>query len=131
MAAVLARVHTPLAAPAEGWWERRAFRDLARDAMAAHLGTPLVPGPTSPAPCAFDLASRDGRVVGDAHALTPYNARKVVARAWLLSEAQADVRFIVFGRDLRLARTWMARHARHFPGVRFFFLAGEGDLRPL
>lgn len=131
MAAVLAHVHAPLAPPVEGWWERRAFRDLARDAMAAQLDTPLGPGPTSQAPSAFDLASRDGRIVGDAHALTPYNARKVVARAWLLSEAQAEVRFIVFGRDLRLAHAWMARHARHFPQVRFFFLAGASDLRPL
>ena len=50
---------------------------------------------------------------------------------WLLEKTNADVAFLVFGKDRDLPQRWLKRFGALAPGVRFFFLDDDGGLTEL
>lgn len=84
----------------------------------------------------FDLASADGRVIGEVMRLS---AGKVPAArfpaisesTWILEKIDADVKFIAFVGDPRVPRLWLERYRRLVDGVRFLYIGRDGKIEEL
>lgn len=117
----------------------RAFEELARSVMSAHLGVPLMPGRAPGVPKAFAMVSLDEDIVGDARYFTlarwqrlPLAKFSVISEAaWLLEKTRASTRFLVFGSDRQVPLLWLKRYGNLVSGVDFYFLTDDGELEQL
>ena len=119
----------------------QTFEEMARKKMAEHFGVEVFPFPYKAEgwPKAFDIVSRDLKVVGDAKRysmvrgvrIPPAKFSTISEHVWLLEKIQAERKFLVFGRDKRVPEEWLKRYGHLVEGVEFYFLDNEGNLERL
>jgi hypothetical protein len=109
------------------------FEALARDVLSHHYGVVLQPGRIGQVNKTFDLASADGKIVGDAkyytkvrgERLPPAKFSVIAEHVWLLEKTEAVERFLVFGNDKDVPEQWLKRHGNLVRNVTFYFLNDE------
>lgn len=84
----------------------------------------------------FDLASADGRIVGEVMKLnfgkTPAARFPAIAEhVWLLEKVEAEVKFIVLGGDARVPRLWLKKYGALAGNVDFYHISDDGQVRRL
>jgi len=118
---------------------RRAFLDLARQRMSQHFETELESGWVGEVHKEFAFVAPYGRIVGDALYLRrlrgtrwpPAKGARISERVWLLEKTGAPETFLVFGNNRQVPVMWLERYGNLVSGVRFFFLAADGQLEEL
>jgi len=119
--------------------DSRAFEVLARKVMSEFLGVALKPFKKKDRPKKFDLVSPDYRIVGDAKYFSMVRGRKIPPakfsniseHVWLLEKIDADIKFLVFGNDIRVPLEWLKRYGKYIKEVRFYLIDKEGNVIPL
>jgi hypothetical protein len=120
----------------------KEFEDISREVLGLHLNETftkrLVEGVQTSYPyphdLTLDLVNADASVIGDAKYLTMRPNRRTpngkldnaTHYAEALVCAPAQVRFLVFGNDIEVARIWArTRRNSRFPQVDVYFLSDE------
>ncbi|MGC8832273.1 MAG: DUF7662 domain-containing protein [Thermoproteota archaeon] len=121
-----------------------AFEALAAEALSKRYGVKLYRNVRMKVPLEggvemerlFDLASEDGRVVGEVMYLsagkTP-TARfpAIFEHVWILEKIDADVKFIAFGGDVLVPKLWVEKYGVLVKGVKFYYVGEDGRVEEL
>jgi hypothetical protein len=115
-----------------------AFEARACAAMEQWYGVRLQRGSVGAVPKRFDFVSPDGSIVGDAKfyslvngvGLPPAKHATIAEYVWLLEKTGATHKFLVFGNDSRVPKSWLKRFGK-LTEVRFFFMDDAGSLMEL
>ncbi len=116
------------------------FESLAREVLSDKFGTRLTSLKLAGFPKKFDLVSSDGQIVRDAkffsmvrgYKVPPAKWSVIAEHVWFLEKTKAQIRFLVFGNDRRVAATWIHRWGKFVPSnVDFYFLEGNKGLELL
>lgn len=84
----------------------------------------------------FDLASEDGRVVGEVMYLsagkTPTARFPAISEhVWILEKVEAEEKFIAFGGDVLVPKLWIEKYGRLVKGVKFYYVGEDGEVKEL
>ena len=118
---------------------KKSFEKFAREVMSRHFGVELYPRKKADWPKLFDMVSDDYQIVGDAKALTMVRGEKIppakfsiiAEHVWMLEKINAKIKFLVFGKDIRVPKEWLKRYGRFVNLVQFYFLSDDGNLLKL
>jgi hypothetical protein len=134
----------PLASSAAKDEEVAKFTDAVVEAMSRRFGAelhvevrlrvPLKSGGTVER--IFDLASADGRIIGEMMLLSGGGAASrfpgISENVWLLEKIEAERKFIAFGGDPSVPRLWLKRYMQLAPkDVSFHFISLDGRVEDL
>lgn len=108
----------------------KAFENLCRKIVGTYFGVSLSKGMVSGVPTEFDMASSDGKMVGDAKYFTmvrgkgipPAKFVTISEHVWLLEKTSADRKFLIFGNDRRVPMEWLKRYGHLAKTVEFYFV---------
>lgn len=122
----------------------RAFVALAAEALSRRLGVELHIGVRVKARLreggeltrVFDLATADGRILGEAMYLSAGKAPAarfpaISEHVWILEKVEAEEKFVAFGGDPLVPKLWIERYGRLVRGVRFYHVGADGKVEAL
>ncbi len=117
----------------------KQFEERARAIMSRYFGTPLHKHRASGWPKEFDLVSKDLRIVGDAkyfsmvrgRSIPPAKFATIAEHVWFLEKIDAEIKFLVFGNDIRVPLEWLKRYGDFVKEVRFYFIDEKGNIQKL
>ncbi|MCD6562785.1 MAG: hypothetical protein J7K23_02560 [Thermoproteales archaeon] len=115
------------------------FEEFAREIMSRVFGCELLPRKKSDWPKLFDFVSDDFRIVGDAKffsmvrgsKIPPAKFSTISEHVWFLEKINADKKFLVFGKDIRVPMEWLKRYGRFVDDVNFYFIMKDGEIKKL
>ncbi len=84
----------------------------------------------------FDLASADGRVLGETMYLgagkTPTARFPAISEhVWILEKVDAEEKFIAFGGDVLVPKLWVEKYGVLVKGVKFYYVGEDGRVEEL
>lgn len=114
----------------------KSFEHSARYRMSLYFKNELMSRQRKGWPKLFDMVSADFRIVGDAKYLSmvrgkyipPAKFSVIAEHVWLLEKIDAEIRFLVFGNDIRVPKEWLRRYGELVNSVKFYFLTESGDI---
>ncbi len=117
----------------------RRFEEFARYIMSRYFGKPLRRFRAPNWPKEFDLVSEALEIVGDAKyykmvrvsSIPPAKFSAIAEHIWFLEKINAEIKFLVFGNDIRVPMEWLKRYGKYVKEVRFYFIDEEGNVRQL
>lgn len=115
------------------------FEIFARKVMSEYFGLELKKRRRSDWPKEFDLVSPDFRIVGDAKyfkmvrgkRLPPAKFSNIAEYVWMLEKIDADIKFLVFGNDIRVPKKWLEKYGKYVDNVKFYFIHEDGRIEEL
>ena len=119
--------------------EAAKFEELARQVMSRYFNTDLRERWRPGWPKKFDLVSPDYRIVGDAKHygmvrgkhLPPAKFATISEHVWFLEKIDADIKFLVFGKDKRVPLEWLKRYGYLVNNIKFYYINNKGQLEEL
>ena len=117
----------------------KEFEERAREIMSRNFGTPLHKYRAPGWPKEFDLVSKNLRIVGDAkyfimvrgRDMPPAKFATIAEHVWFLEKIDAEIKFLVFGNDIRVPLEWLKRYGSFVEEVRFYFIDEKGNVKRL
>ncbi|MBC8507654.1 MAG: hypothetical protein ISR58_19685 [Anaerolineales bacterium] len=122
-----------------GRFTPKEFEMLARQRFAAKFDATLLPGKVDQVNKEWDMISPDGQVVGDAKYYTMVRGKgnpsaklaTISEHVWLLEKTSARVKFLVFGNQQEVPKTWLRKYGNLVTNVEFYFLDDDGNITRL
>ena len=116
--------------------DAREFEELARRVMSRYFNKELRKFRRSGWPKEFDLVSPDYEIVGDAKYYTmvrgknlpPAKFATISEYVWMLENIDAQIKFLVFGNDIRVPVEWIKRYGSMVKTVKFYFINDEENV---
>lgn len=116
--------------------DSRIFEDLARGVLSKYFQADLQPRIVKGVNKRFDFVSPDFKIIGDAKyfalvrgtRLPPAKFSVIAEYVWLLEKTSAEIKFLAFGNDRRVAEWWIKKYGDLLNGIHFFYIDNSGAI---